>query len=331
MTADPDAPATLAAPDDGFVLGEVVGASGALRDPVAMYLATLTSKDSQKSMFASLRVLAGILEKKEKGSGGDVGATRWEHLRAEHTTYLRAELQRRGYQLATIDRHLVALRGVLKNALRLGLMPAEAYARAVDLPRPRGTRGSPHREVSNDDVAKLFAACASDALGTRDRAMLVLLFAGGLRRAEAAALTWQDYDARTRTLSLRGKGDKARTVPLGRSADALASWIALRGTDSGPFLLAFTGQRALTRNRLSANGLYHALRELASRAGVAVHPHDARHKRITELLESGVDLLLTARFAGHARVDTTKRYDRRSDAALRAAIDGAPCAVGRGE
>lgn len=326
MTPD-EAPTAseLVAADDAALAELVVAPGGDLADdPIAAYLARLNTRQSRATILASLRVLAGVIQGKPRGEGGDYTRVPWHALRATHTATLRAALLERGYALATIDRHLAVLRGVLRSAMRCDLLPADAFVKASDLPRPRGTREVGGVEVTPDEVARLFRACAPDALGVRDRAMLVLFFAGGLRRDEVARLALDHYHAPTRTLHVWGKGQKVRTVPLGAAATDLAPWLALRGEAPGSLLLAFTPQRRPCARGLGPTGVYYAFCELGKRAGVPVHPHDARHTVITRLLDQGVDLFLASQFAGHARLDTTRRYDKRSERALQAAINNLP-------
>ena len=219
---------------------------------------------------------------------------------------------------------LAALRGVLGEAWRLGLMDAEAYHRAAGVPGVRGAGLPRGRALGPGELAALFAACAADPTpaGARDAALLALLHAG-LRRAEVVALDLADLDpADGRLVVRRGKGNRARAlyVPEG-GRRALAAWLAARGDVPGPLLRPARRGGHLAPGRLGAQSVLGILGRLCLRAGVRpATPHDLRRSMISEMLDAGVDIATVQRVAGHASVGTTARYDRRGEAAkLRAA------------
>ena len=219
------APAILALPD--------VNRRGLPCDenPVLAYLARL-SPGSRRTMRASLETIARI------ASAGEVGALEfpWWMLRYQHAEAIRAKLAE-GYAPATANKMLSAMKGVLKSCWRLGLMSADERDRASDVEPVRGTRLPPGRSILRGELRSLFEVCAAEindrrmrARGVRDAAMLALLYVGGLRRTELASLKLSDYDSETRTLRLRGKGNKERQVYAEGGADLLlASWLELRG------------------------------------------------------------------------------------------------------
>jgi hypothetical protein len=177
------------------------------RNPALVYLASL-AKSSRVVMAHALGVVARILT----GDGAPPAAIDWGAVRYEHTQLIRAVLQDR-YEPATANRHLSALRGVLREAWRLGLVPAEAYHRAIDIGRVRGQPLPAGRALSAGELRALFAACADaartrrgQASGARDAALLGVLYGGGLRRAEAVSLTPDDYDAAESSLKVRRGG-----------------------------------------------------------------------------------------------------------------------------
>jgi integrase/recombinase XerD len=148
-------------------------------------------------------------------------------------------------------------------------------------------------------------------LALRDRALLELAYAGGLRVSELVGLTRDAVDLNGRALTVTGKGDKQRLVPFGRAAArALAQWLE-------------RGRPQLARNSrvdhvfvnarggpLSRMGWWKILRGHARGAGVTarVHPHALRHSFATHLLEGGADLRVVQELLGHARVSTTAIY-----------------------
>ncbi len=167
----------------------------AQQNPYYVYLARL-SPGSRPAMRGALGLVARL------ATGGRLQADclPWHLLRYQHVQALRSGLTeivspRTGKPLcpSTVNRHLAALRGVLKEAWRLGLMSAEELARATDLEVVRGKGVLRGRCLSGAEVERRFQACAADPgpAGPRDATVLALGLGGGLRRAEIAGLTSQ--------------------------------------------------------------------------------------------------------------------------------------------
>jgi integrase len=267
-------------------------------------------------MRGALDRLAGML------SSGNMDAETlpWHHIRYQHSSAIRARLAEH-YAPATANKMLAALRGVLKEAWRLGLMSAEDHARAADLSAVRGERLPSGRALPAGELRALFAACASDPSpsGARDAALLAVLYGCGLRRAEAVGLDVADYTPDTGELRVRaGKGNKDRLTWASKGARAaLETWLLIRGTDAGPLFWPIRkGGGHMYERRMTTHGLYLALKRRTKAAGVASFtPHDLRRTFISDLLDAGADISTVQQLAGHANVTTTQRYDRRGEAA----------------
>jgi site-specific recombinase XerD len=228
------------------------------------------------------------------------------------------------YAPATANRGLSALRGVLQEALRLELIDADDYRRATDLSPVRGSRVRRGRALSLGEISALYAACAfGTAQGARDAAAVALCFGAGLRRAEAVGIHLNDFDPASRSLRVRGKGDKHRKVFLSeQSAAFVSAWIAVRGTVTGPLLLPVDKADQVRFRELSPEAIAVILSRLTQRSGVArTSPHDLRRTFVTSLLDAGVDLATVQTLAGHESPSTTARYDRRPEAVQRRAVD----------
>lgn len=282
--------------------------------PAAVYLARL-APGSRRTMRGALEVLARVVS----GDALSAATLDWGALRYPHTTALRTWLSER-YAPATANKMLAALRGVLKEAWRLGVLDAEAYHRAVDVGPVRGTVKPSGRALSAHEMSLLFAVCAADPrpVGIRDATLVAFLYGMGLRRCEVVALTLADWDEADDTLwVVRGKGRQARPVYLPPGARmALLDWLAWRGRAPGPLFWPFHNGRPKPR-ALSAQAVYYVLQRRAHDAGVAhFSPHDLRRTFISDLLDAGADLSAVQTMAGHASIHTTTRYDRRG-AALR--------------
>jgi integrase len=214
-----------------------------------IYIADLESPRSRRAMSACLHRLAAMLHTAAGREPGDAPGERfpWAELRAEHTAALRALIGARTvdgpdgepvpWSPAYRNLHLSALRGVLRTAWRLGGMSTDDYQRAAQVGNFRGTRLPAGRSVHAAEFTALLAACAADpsAAGTRDAALLAVLYTTGARRAEVAALRREDYDPGERSLRITGKGDKQRLEYVHEGAAALlGAWLALDDRPAGP-------------------------------------------------------------------------------------------------
>ena len=226
----------------------------------------------------------------------------------------------------SVARKLAALRSFFRFLCRQGRLTANP-AELVQSPR-LPVRTTPHLTV--DEVFQLLAASASAVsverrkeskaaatLPARDRAILELCYASGLRIGELVALNLGDVDAVEGLARVRGKGRKERIVPVGRKAlEALRAYLEVRsmlhprGTaaprDSGALFLNHRGGRITTRG-VSRIVLTHLLR---SGLGKKITPHGLRHSFATHLLDAGADLRAIQELLGHARLSTTQRYTR---------------------
>lgn len=300
--------------------------------PVLAYLARL-SPGSRRAMRGSLETIARI------ASGGEVGALAfpWWLLRYQHAEAIRGRLAE-AYAPATANKMLSAMKGVLKSCWRLGLMSADERDRASDVEPVRGTRLPPGRSIPRGELRSLFEACAEEAndprmraRGVRDAAMLALLYVGGLRRAELAGLRLFDYDHESRTVRVRGKGNKERVVYAEGGADVLlAAWLELRGREDplGPLFLPVRKDGRIMhadpcgekKSSLSDQAVYKMVKRRHVEAKIrAVSPHDFRKTFVGDLLDTIGDLSTVQKLAGHSDPATTARYDRRGERAMREA------------
>jgi integrase/recombinase XerD len=209
---------------------------------------------------------------------------------------------------ASIARKVASVRSFYRHLRRDEVIVHDPTA---ELRGPRRTQRLP-RALSRDQVAKLMAAPRGrDPLALRDRALLELMYACGLRASEAIGLELADVDFEEGLLRARGKGSKERIVPVGRQALS-----ALRAYCRGgrPALLGARSQARLFLNRrggpLSRQGLYKVVQVHARGAGLGEHmsPHTLRHTFATHLLSGGCDLRSLQEMLGHADVATTQLY-----------------------
>ena len=293
--------------------------------PATMYLDDRLSKGSRRAMEGALDVVADIL------THGQATARTcpWAGLRYEWTAKLPHQLAERGYSRASIQKQLAALRGVLREAWRLGLMDAETFQRATDIRPPRGQGLTPSagRAITRGELVALFDACRMDvgAAGRRDAAVMAILYGAGLRRAECAALTLADVNIAEGMLTVSGKGGKTRTAYLAEGAvAALQAWLDVRLTVDGDpehaLFLPINRHGGIAVRQMSDKALYLALQKRATAARIpTLSPHDFRRTFVGDLLDSGTDLSTAQQLAGHASPTTTARYDRRGERSKREA------------
>jgi integrase len=261
-------------------------------------------------------------------SGGRLGpeVLPWHQLRYQHTQAIRQRLvetisERTGKPLspASVNKALAALRGVLRESWRLGLMSAEDLARATDLEPVRGSRPLRGRALESHEVAALFHACMRDqsAAGPRDAVVLALGLAAGLRRAEIASLDLAGVDLEREVVRVHGKGNKVREVPVkGGALEAIRAWVACRGAEPGPLVCPVGKGGRVELRRLAPQAILRVCEKRGRQAGIAgFAAHDLRRSYISALLDQGVDLSLASDLAGHTSPTTTKRYDRRGERA----------------
>jgi integrase len=290
------------------------------RNPALVFLARL-SPGSQPTMRGALDKIAQI------ATGGltDHVSCPWAAMRYQHAAAILAKLRER-YSANTVNRHRAALRGVLRECWRLGLMDAESYRHCIDVERVRGQVVPRGRALDHGELRALFSACADDSTpaGARDAGLLAVLYGAGIRRAELVALDLEDYTAETGALLVRsGKGNKQRIVyATNGSRDALDAWLQTRGPAPGPLFWPVNKGGRMIARRMTPQAVLGIARKRAADARVRrFSPHDLRRSFISDMLDTGVDVSSIQQLAGHASPSTTVRYDRRGERAKRKAAE----------
>ena len=213
-----------------------------------------------------------------------------------------------GYVRRSVARKLSTLRSFLRWLIRQRLLDEDPLPRRgvmkLDSRLPRF--------LSQEEATRLVQAPeTSEALGPRDRALLELIYAAGLRVSEARGVNTVDVNLETREVRVTGKGSKQRVVLIGHAArDALALYLR----EVRPKLANQHSGSALFLNRygsrLSQRSVQEKVRRYAGKVGLGsgVHTHTLRHSFATHLLEGGADLRVVQELLGHASPATTQVY-----------------------
>jgi len=246
-----------------------------------------------------------------------------------------AELYRQGHARTSVARKLSALRAFGRYLKREGLIETDPAALAAS---PKRERKVP-AHLSIDEMERLLEMPdVSDPLGCRDRAILELFYASGLRLSELVGLDLDDVNLRARMVRVMGKGAKERLVPFNSATEqSVRAWLAKRavllaeqgpgasdrrlrtgerGLKAGaqspkpraqsqdPLFLNFRGARLTGRSVQRLVGRYVSL--CSTRFGIS--PHALRHSFATHLLQRGADLRAIQELLGHVQLSTTQRY-----------------------
>lgn len=296
---------------------EVAGQRSALSDAVAGFVSHLA--DERRFSPHTVRAYVGDVSSLV-GSQAAAGLASPAELTLATLRAWLAEQNAMGLSRATLARRVASIRAFTAWCHRRALIPEDPGAR---LASPRVARVLPtvlqveeatalmgHAEVAADD---------GSALAARDRAIIEVLYGTGMRVSELCALDCAGVDRLHRTMRVRGKGNRERTVPYGGpAARALEEWWQRRGEmateRSGPAL--FLGSRGGRIDPRVVRGIVH---RLSREAGVPdVAPHALRHSAATHVLEGGADLRSVQELLGHATLATTQRYTHVSVERLRA-------------
>jgi integrase len=289
------------------------------KNPATVYIEKQARSTRATHRTALTRVAAILLDK-----GADPETLAWHAIRYEDAVRLRAELAA-AFAPATVNRILAAVRGTLREAWAAGLLDPDTRDRLLyGLPNVRGGRLVAGRALSEGEIGRLFAACDRDRgpAGARDAAIVAVMVAAGLRRAEVAGLDLADVDETAASVRVLGKGNDERRVPLTPGVTVrLGVWLGWRGRGRGPlFKPVRRGQ--VRKGRLTGSAVWRVVATRARAAGLpATAPHDCRRTAATSLLSAGADLGTVKSVLGHRSISTTCRYDLRGLEASRRALE----------
>ncbi|HET6592979.1 MAG TPA: tyrosine recombinase XerC [Xanthomonadales bacterium] len=216
-----------------------------------------------------------------------------------------ARLHRQGLGARSIQRLLSATRSFYRWLMREGLA---GHNPAAQVRAPKAARKLPGT-LDTDAVARLLDIRDDSPLALRDKAIMELFYSSGLRLSELAGLRWDQVDVASGLITVTGKGNKTRVVPLGSYASAaLAKWNRVRGQFAG-----FEEPAVFVSNRgrpIAVRTIQSRIKHWARRQGLPqkVYPHLLRHSFASHMLESSGDLRAVQELLGHADISTTQVY-----------------------
>lgn len=267
-----------------------------------------------------LNQLVAFLEERVSGFAVDG----WRTVTEDHLRDYAHHLYQCGYANASIARKLATVRSFFQYLQAEGAIPHDP---SMMLEGPKVERPLP-RAISPEEITRLLEAPSqvNGPKGVRDRAILELLYATGMRVSELADLRLSDVDLERNVVRCRGKGNKERLIPVHELA---AKWLLAYIEEARPELLG--NKKTLTDvlflnyrgQPLTRQGLWLIIRQYAKIAGLTtpVTPHVLRHSVATHLLRNGAGLREVQELLGHTNMNTTQQYTRLLDDHLRETYD----------
>ncbi|MCG6937866.1 MAG: tyrosine recombinase XerC [Gammaproteobacteria bacterium] len=255
----------------------------------------------------------------------------WDNIKQADIRQCVASLHRRGLSGKSLQRWLSSIRSLFNFLCRFH---RATHNPAVGVPAPKAAKRLP-KTLNVDEINQLLEdrsgsvamkpdSLTNRAITVRDRAMMELMYACGLRLSELSGLDLQDIDWQLQVIRVTGKGQKQRRVPFGRKAkDALNSWLKQRDIIVNENQTAlFISQRG---RRLCNSNIQKRLKKMAFTQGLNtnVYPHMLRHSFASHILESSNDLRAVQELLGHANLSTTQIYTHLDFQHLADVYDGA--------
>ena len=288
--------------------------------PVGLYLSSIVPNSRKTMMYALKQVCLTVTN----GQSDDIWSCPYWKLSLAEIQLLKNTLAS-NHSVNTSNLYMASLKGVLKNAWRLGFLSADEYAKKTDIKGVKGSDISKGRSLSKQEISALLGVCDNSLKGCRDRAIVSILIFCGLRRSELSHLKYEDLleieyqDKIGYKITIEhGKGHKSRQLFLNNQVFlAINQWLEFRGKQPG-FLFPRISQLNDLTKPISSQTVFDTLRDLQLKSGIQhFSPHDLRRTYCTSLLDQGFEILQVSKSMGHSSVSTTQKYDKRSDEGLK--------------
>lgn len=244
-----------------------------------------------------LRTFYSILEKE--------AIHNWNEVSPHFVQNYISDLHRKGLKRKTIQRKLASIRSFFNYLLRENILSDNP---ALDIQTPKQARKLPET-LTPELLNRLLDIQEDTVIARRDKAIMELFYSSGLRLSELVTLNVESFTDDKNTITVTGKGEKVRRVPVGRKAqEALDSWIIIRpelaNVDENALFVSNRG------SRLSVRSVQLRLSYWQKKQGLDqhIHPHKLRHSFASHLLESSGNLRAVQELLGHADISTTQIY-----------------------
>jgi len=282
-------------------------------NPAEVYLSSLRSIKSRSGMQSLLNNVAAYFDEDSNLYDFD-----WSLLSYPDVLQFQNWLLEDKKAPNTINTYLAAIKGVSREAWKLGIIGIEHYHRIKEVKRIRGNRVDKGRALSLVELNIMIDHCLSQdgPIAMRDSCLISLVYSAGLRREEASTLMMSDYNKSAARLVIIGKGNKQRFNPLNRRViDIVETWLDERGRTDGPLFVRVLKGGKVTLLPITDKTVYNIIVRRYTECGLKrLTPHDLRRTFATNLLAQGEDLFIVQDLMGHASIETTKRYDKRDEA-----------------
>lgn len=291
----------------------------AFTNPAIVYMTRLSSAGSKRTVLSTLKITANLLGYES------IHSCPWHELKRPHVQQVIFKLGEKGLSPATQNGYLSAIKGVCEEAWMLNQMTADDFQKINKIRSVKGTRLPKGRALKPNEVTALIDSSKTgvDYALIRDRAIIMLLFGCGLRKAELISLLAEDFDYESSSFKVIGKGNKQELVFMpSETLTAVIDWMKERGRHPGALFTKILRNGKITGRNLTGQGITYILnkrREIAKIQEFA--PHDTRRTFATRLFENGIDALIVQKSMRHSNLETTRRYDLRGSSHLKNAID----------
>ncbi|MBT0730537.1 tyrosine recombinase XerC [Rosenbergiella nectarea] len=251
----------------------------------------------------------------------------WSQLTPVLIRSMAAASRREGLKASSLALRLSSLRSFLDWQVSQGLLVANP---AKGIATPRAGRPLP-KNIDVDSINQLLSIDLNDPLSVRDRAMLEVMYGGGLRLSELVNIDCQHLELESGEVWVMGKGSKERRLPIGKTAvEWLVRWLEMRELflpEDNAVFVSQQGKRISTRNVQKRFAQWGVLQGITTH----VHPHKLRHSFATHMLESSGDLRAVQELLGHANLSTTQIYTHLDFQHLASVYDAAHPRAKRGK
>lgn len=283
-----------------------------ISNPAELYIKSLQSNNSKILMKSRLNIICKKIDKDSNYINID-----WSILSYELVLNVIENLKNENKAPATINSYIAAIKGVTKQAWKRKIIKTSTYLWINDIKDINGSRINTGRTLTTNEILKLIKSCNKnkDILGIRDAAIIAISYGAGLRRDETANLKINDYDIKEGTIKIIGKGNKERKNKINKKIqEVIKQWIDCRDKKSEHIFYSIRDNNHVFERKLSGGNIYTMLKKRYIEAKIEkISPHDLRRTYATKLLEQGHDIFIVQELMGHTRIDTTKKYDRRSE------------------